>query len=69
MTEDRVPQELARLMDGAMLLRPMDERERIAFRGGVTLALEYCSVELESLMTALKNAKPRLTDGWRTVRG
>ena len=66
--EDRIPQELARLIGDMMLMYPMNEREQVAFRRGITLTTEYFAGELESLTTAMRNAKPRLTEGKRTVR-
>jgi len=66
-TEDRVPRELRERM--APIAASLSDYDRVIFYRGVNLTLEYLAGELGSLMTAMKNAKPRLTDGMRTVRG
>ena len=65
-TEDRVPQELRERM--GLAVSACNAHERIMFNRGVILALEYFAGELGRLMTAMNNAKPRLTETPRTVR-
>ena len=66
-TEDRIPQELRERM--SLAVSACNAHERIMFNRGVILTLEYFVEELGRLATSLKNAKPRLTETPRTVRG
>lgn len=65
--EDRVPRELRERM--APIAAKLSDEKRVIFYQGVILTMEYFAGELGSLLTAMNNAKPRLTDGPRTVRG
>jgi len=65
-TEDRVPRELRERMTTMTIA--YSDRERIAFYRGVILTMEYFAGELQTLMTATNNAKPRLTEMPQTVR-
>lgn len=65
-TEDRVPRELRERM--APVTTAYNAHERIVFNRGVIVAMEYFAGELGRLMTAMNNAKPRLTETPRTVR-
>jgi hypothetical protein len=53
----------------APIAAKLSDEKRVIFYQGVILTMEYFAGELGSLLTAMNNAKPRLTDGPRTVRG
>lgn len=65
-TEDRIPRELRERM--APIAASLSDDKRVIFYQGIILAMEYFAGELGSLMTALDNAKPHLTEMPRTVR-